>query len=721
MKLYNFYLYHSSFTEKYWVKITDPVGWNSLGKTISRRMKWHGIFYEYTPKLKFIQDGRLLIQTVYERYGVQAEMLLRIDVYDELTRQYVRDFQGRINLTTYSVDRDFVEVNVDPQGILKTIENRDDTKVNIELGNTQNGSILPALSFNTVTLHSKTIKKQVRAERDSGNPFFGATYSGNTVRYYVPDLSANQINEDAGEFFSYTDQVSSTDPISDRKYFLKLNDRSNGTWIFTNQMRLKITIGNPQTGDTVAADIIIARRKGDTGVVTTFTTQILPTTVLGSTPYDSGFLDFGSLQPNFNPTFADGVLNDEYYFYFRLTVNLAAIGGSTNRVEFDTTATNRLFMQSDTSFPATQATGTLIHETFERVLRSITDRPNDAIFYSTYFGRTENGYASDGPGSLRLILTGNKVRGIESKGVTLSLSQLINFVMAVDGVGIGIERTGAIERVRVEALTHWYQAQKMMRLEYVKDLKKEIIPELIYSGVKVGYDNKALNEQTNNLDEFNVYREYTTPITVLKNALVLMTDVITAGYAIEFLRRNREAQTRDTERDDDVICVQLRRDGLNLITDKNQDFAELTGVLDPPTVYNVKLSPARCLKRNGRLIRAGLEKNTTDSLRFNFAPANSSMSSRLTSEVSNVPENDSPPISELDKPLFLAERYTFKAVLTREQWKYLNTTDASAPNNVWQYIEFSESTGNWMRGYLMKAKPTPDTLEGEFELIRANV
>lgn len=721
MKLYNFYIYHNSFAEQYWVKIQDPVGWNSLGKTITRRMKWHGIFYEYTPKLKFVQDGRLLIQRVYETYGVQAELLLRIDAWDELTRKYVRDFTGRLNLTTYSIDKDYVELNVEPRGLLKTIENREDTKVNLEASVTQNGSALGALGFNPVMLHSKTIKKNVRAERDDAAPFFGATYSGTGTRYYIPDLAANQINEDAGEFYSYADQVVTADPIADRKYFLKLNDASNGTWQFNNDFRVKFTIGASSNTDTLKVDVIIARRKGDTGVVDTYTIPVLLTTTLPSGSYDSGYRDLNCLILDFCPTFTNCSLNDEFYFFFKFDYSLNALLGSTNRIQFDTDSTQQLFMTADTSFPATEATGTLIFETWERVLRSIADKPNDAIFFSSYYGRTENGYAADGAGSLRLMLTGNKIRGLGGKGVTISLKQLMDFAMAVDGVGFGLERVGTTERVRVEPLTHWYRAQKMMRLTFVKDLQKEVIPELIYSAVKIGYDNKALNEQTNNLDEFNVFREYTTPISVVKNPLSLMTDIVTSGYTIEYLRRNREAQTRDTERDDDVICVQLRRDGLNLVTDKNQDFTVLTGILDAPTVYNAKLSPARCLKRNGRLIGAGLQKNRTESLRFNFAPANSSMQSRLTGESVNTIENASPVISTLDKPLFVAEKYTFKAVLTREQWKYLNTTDPDAPNNVWQYIEFSDTDQNFTKGYLLKATPRPDSLEGEFELMRANV
>lgn len=721
MKLYNFYIYHNSFAEQYWVKIQDPVGWNSLGKTINRRMKWHGIFYEYTPKLKFVQDGRLLIQRVYETYGVQAELLLRIDAWDELTRKYVRDFTGRLNLTTYSIDKDYVELNVEPRGLLKTIENREDTKVNLEASVTQNGSALPALSNTTVTLHSKTIKKNVRAERDVAVPFFGADYGGIGPRYYIPDLAANQLNEDAGEFYSYADQVVTADPIADRKYFLKLNAASNGTWQFNNDFRVKFTISNSNNTDTLKVDVIIARRKGDTGVVDTYTIPVLPITTMPDGSYDSGYRDLNCLILDFCPTFTDCGLNDEFYFFFKFFYVNAGFDSSTNRIQFDTASTQQLFMTANTSFPATPGTGTLIFETWERVLRSIADKPNDAIFFSSYYGRTENGYAADGAGSLRLMLTGNKIRGLDSKGVTLSLKQLMDFAMAVDGAGIGLERVGTTERVRVEPLTHWYRAQKMMRLTFVKDLQKEVIPELIYSQVKIGYDNKALNEQTNNLDEFNVFREYTTPISVVKNPLSLMTDIVTSGYTIEYLRRNREAKTRDTERDDDVICVQLRRDGLNLVTDKNEDFTVLTGILDAPTVYNAKLSPARCLKRNSRLIGAGLQKNRTESLRFNFAPANAEMQSRLTGESVNTIENASPVISTLDKPLFLAEKYTFKAVLTREQWKYLNTTDPDAPNNVWQYIEFSDTDQNFTKGYLMKATPRPDSLEGEFELIRANV
>lgn len=119
--------------------------------------------------------------------------------------------------------------------------------------------------------------------------------------------------------------------------------------------------------------------------------------------------------------------------------------------------------------------------------------------------------------------------------------------------------------------------------------------------------------------------------------------------------------------------------------------------------------------------RAALEKQKDQSISFSFGEGNNAMSSQLTTEAAPVVENENILISSLDKPLFLPEVYSIKAKLTRQQLMDLQTTDPDADANVWQFIEFSDTNKNYKRGYVLEAKPSPDSNECDLTLLRANI
>lgn len=89
------------------------------------------------------------------------------------------------------------------------------------------------------------------------------------------------------------------------------------------------------------------------------------------------------------------------------------------------------------------------------------------------------------------------------------------------------------------------------------------------------------------------------------------------------------------------------------------------------------------------------------------------MISQLPGEASPINEGGPIAISSLAKPLWFGEVYSFNCNLTRQQW-------ADIFAYPYEYIEFSETTKNWKKGYILEAKRNPKSQQAELKLLRAN-
>jgi hypothetical protein len=732
---YRFYLYHQ---ERGYVRIKDPVGWDSMGKTMKRfgmdnaiGQKWHGIFQDFTAqKLQFIKDAKAFLQYYYERDGVEALVHCKVERRNATTRKFEPYYEGKVNFTTYKITTIAVEVNLENTGFLQKLKNRMDVKVNLESLVSQGGRAITPFEKETVDveMHSKTIVLSAKSVREEAS--FTDSNPGTFTVNYLPAL-VDSINENVGELFTFPDQFDNSDFEDDLKFTFRPKFRGTlralKKWKFKYRFRLISPSGTPASTVNVRAYAKLVQRKVLSGggledhtlLFEAFNEDLIWPACSG--PPEAECIenfDTGWINVLYNLTGIDTDINDEFYVYFKFVTDAAVIDPE---VQFDLTADNYVNFEIATEFPATTSKTILIHEAWTRVLQSITDTADP--FRSEYFGRTDSEpvtYDADGGGSLRAYTNGNQLRLLDLP-IYCSLKDLIEATAAIDGIGIGIEKTNGVERVRVEPMTYFYKATRTLRLDYVKDIEKEVLDQLYFNQLEAGIDKwRTSTGNVNNLDEFVARKEFTLPITQLKSMLSLKSPIITSGYMIEFARRASAEPTKDTDRDNDGYFIVLRRDGDNLVPAKDEAFTSVTGVISPETAYNLELSPGRCIRRNGRLLRAGLEKYKDQYIKFSFGEANNAMVTQKTGEDA-ITENADILISTLDSPLFLGEVYNIRAKLTSDQLEALNTTDPDAAANVFGYIEFSDTSKNHKRGYLLEARPAADSNEVNLKLIRANV
>ncbi len=722
MSEYRFFLYHVDLGN--WTRIPDPKGWDGLHKTRQRfgggeniNNPWHGLFNEYTAKVSFIKRGKNIIQSLFELYGIEQEVILKIEKKDTKTHRFNTDYEGRLNFTTYEINTTEVNINVEQIGFTERIKNGNEIKIDIEAIATQDGTVMSAAPMITLPLHSKVIRKFVTRDiQEIPEEFDGElllpTVEGPGTFYILPKV-VTRIDDKLGIIPDYPLQYQATIFEDDLKYNLKIQDQQSGYISIYTKLKWQISgarfIGGADPFNAVIYySAVVVHKRGDT----ILSTNNIPLyTKNNGVETSNGFFNSGVQDTEIGFGF-DFQHDDEFYWYLKLITNV-----ESNYLYFDVSAENSISYLADTVTPATDCQAIMIHEAMQRTIESLTGKTNS--FYSEHFGRTDLGYAADGAGALRAITSVNKIRGID-KPLQCSLDGLIQTAWALDAIGVGIERVNGKERVRVEPLTHWYQTRRMMTLDFILDIGKNVTAALYHNQAEGGIA-KWGNEQIANLDEPNSKKEWTFPITQIKSKLDLKSPYITGGYTIEFARRERDQPTKDTRADEENVIIRVLRDGDNFVPEKDEAFTSVTGVISPETSYNLADSPARCFRRHGRMMRSFLEKQKTDSIKFQAGEANNLMTSQLATETEPLVENADILISSLDKPLLIAETYSFRARLNYDQLIALNETDSSADENSLGFIEFSKTDKAHVRGYLLSAKMIADSDEVVLKLIKANI
>lgn len=715
--MYKFYINHIDLDRPHLLKY-DPIGWNSVGKTIRRDLTFHGVFWEYTPRLQFIKDGKDLIHRILERHGPETEVTLTIYKKNRSTRMFDLIYTGRLNLMKARVTRTYIECNAEQTGFIQKLKNRLDIKVNLSATTSQEGRPMSSIIPRTVDLPAKVIRKRFTRDKeyvnpDSSKPIVSFTVNDSQTWYILLSLDSTTLSfDEIQDRYNYGLQASQLDPVESLKYAFQVKDDGEYRLSFDMFNLMNIT-GLGLSGEGTAFEMLLTYGKPGN-----YTTE-----VIGS----ASSIGAGENLYQFENSYTlNLVKEDEVYIYYRLTV-VDSVGGpqqiifKEDAVQDGFNLISNINIEADTVFTPSQATFHLMHEAFTRVVESITDRKDS--FRSTLYGRTDStpvSYGADGPGALKGFANGKRIRGFPSADNPnyASLKDLLTVAKAIDCAGMGVEYQDGKERCVVEHISYFYQPRRSIMISNVSNLEKKVLEEMYYNEIEGGYD-KWGDEAIGGLDEPNARREYTLPITQTKRKLDLKCPYPASTYLMEQIRRQHYtvSRTKDTKFDNDNFLIQLKRDG-GLVVEYGNDFESVSNVISPSTLANVRLCPIRNIIRNGALIRGGLYHKDEGRIVLAFGEGNTAMVSKLPGESYGLfglsgPSETSFDIEDLDRGLWIPEAYEFEAAISQEQ---LEAVEADP----YGYIEFSDGK-NWLRGYILEISPEPDSEKTKFKLLKANI
>jgi len=294
-------------------------------------------------------------------------------------------------------------------------------------------------------------------------------------------------------------------------------------------------------------------------------------------------------------------------------------------------------------FPDSVHKGQLVHECLQSVIEQIVDKPN--TFYSSFFGRTDIGYPSNGIGSGLAFTNGYLLRNGESPNGDLPtlVMNFQNLYKTLDSI-YGLMMFYKNGKIHIEKRS--WERDEVIKL-YPKEISIYPLLDKMFTEVLVG-NNKITYEDVNGTNEFNSVLTFSSPLNARKNTLDLVTDYQTDYTGIENSRRLsfKNAKNVDTKYDLKNFLFEVVFDGIWKTKPIIGNWSVIDGLILPATAYNLGISPKRMLLNNRDLIDAMLHKSNLP-LRFekadNLAPVESQKIGEpsLIIEQSNVPTEPS--------------------------------------------------------------------------------
>jgi hypothetical protein len=165
-------------------------------------------------------------------------------------------------------------------------------------------------------------------------------------------------------------------------------------------------------------------------------------------------------------------------------------------------------------------------------------------------------------------------------------------------------------------------------------------------------------------------------------------------------------------------------------SERNNSFNVINGVLDPSTVYNLRLTPLRCLMNNALWLNSALwYKGPTELYKTQFKSGNVLVESEFNLFALNVlGDVDRVLLKEADgvekqfaqegKTLFEPTIIRFDAEITRDELIDLIDACKGQGPNAYGYISTIDNDGNPVEGYLMSLSGLPNNNFYEIELLK---
>lgn len=740
MKLPFKYLLSHASTGSYEISIGPDMS-DELSLVFARSAVYHGIQRTAGINVRFIKDGYDYIKTIYETFGIEAEITFTVYELNKQINDYQLFFEGRISLDSYRIDKIFVTVGIEETGLVSKFTNNDDVQVNLQkLISLGDVAINPFVNETIdLSLHSKTISKKYLGS--TGDEVIAATDNIDSVitRSIIPGQESEK-DHWRRYSFPFISQISELSDVSMFGGFLsneipapfyQVKEPGFHTFKFNFSAYFKIEgwafglklkhCAYYESGggafDTTIIRIVLRVTNG----VDLVSETILYEDIKGRCGNREHIVEL----VNFIPSVPQMTLNldDEVTLYCEMytdsllmrepvdnTLNILMIAEAREGNSMEIVALTQ------SPVPSSTANSLLNFETAARILQSITDQQDP--FRSTLFGRTDSepfAYSEDGDGSLLANSNGFQIRQfpIDQKPIYASFKEWYQTMDALYNIGVGIENN----KIVCERKEYFYSPVVIWSFDNV-EYSKSVAREYYYNEFENGFA-KWENEEVNGLDEFNSKRQWTLPISVIKNKLSKLAPYIGSGYAIEFTRRKvySNTSTEDWKYDNDNFIISVVRSGEGYAAKKIEgyDSAEFANILDPPTAYNLDISPKRSLKNWDYILNGCLHHQQDKKVKFAFGEANYLAESKRTDETSTVIENEDLLVSGFQTPLWIPEYYEFEASINADVITAMKTN----PYGVIQFRADSKSAYN--RAFIINCKVDIENKKGNFKLLRSNI
>lgn len=683
-----------------------PDGWLNTELSFARNAKYYGLNRSFTNPVKFVGDGATIIRYLfYTGKGVEQELFLNINKWNDLTGKYDHYYKGGVDLSKMNDEAATgVTVNLLESGLLQMLKANENNVYEIPCNGSIPQNILTSIDgilfkarYNYLIPAVDLINNS--AENCFALPIIYQNADGDSIGIIKNDQTYEQFNE--GSVFSYVKDSAN--------YFFQ----SIAPIVPAAGGKLKFTVS----------------------------TDTLPTGQLRIYYFTSKDIAFPSApRLLFNQNNLD--TTKTYELDLGQAINLAAneklfliirMSDNPDRNFTVHIKESTLTLDFDSRYKTTQAWGI----TYEDAYKFIVDK----ISAGKYQGVSSllNAYRN------LVLVSGMSLRnsaddqGKPNAVIKISLSDLFISANAILNASLGNEKNSTVagEHLFLERKKYVFDPSAVsMNLGEVSGLTISVADQYFANNLKIGYAEQKYDEKQGNL-EYNTTSQYQLPVQKFTKDFQLISKIRGDSYGVEYTRYLTPGNnTVNNKSDNDVFVINVEKQttqlnaaavlidtdpgggyfsitgatdssftpnqkfivsgtaqnngvftvksvilGVNVynvyvheavateISDVTfrfetykllrENYTSISGVVNPQTAYNIKdLTPGRMVRAHGNYFRGIFHNQTGEYLKFLTSDKNKELVTLINGQT--IIEKMDIQISSLDSPLFYPYIFTFR-------------------------------------------------------------
>lgn len=624
-----------------------PDGWKDQAIGFARNTTYSNVFRSFTIPLRFVIAGAFILRTRLYTYGIEDITNLVIKRLNTVTGAYDLFYSGEIDYSKYSDTLQYFDANCMEGGIMKFLKAYENTDYEIPLSG--DGTVY--VEMDGLDLQKKITFTTVDGSLNVGDMTVGMAFSTEEGTSFGV-ITGNSPLQNTDGFDQST---------NDDRWILKCI-QGPVTFTITGTINIEVhTVTTPFR-------LYVVKNNGTQ-------VDLVPTT---------GTLSIGTHSFNIN---ASVTLSTDERLFIKAAKN-DEFGHGDRTIEFFNDNLYFSFVSHfATSYIKARNAKNVAQDLLTKICGEGYTLDSDLLEYCGIY-----------------LTSGDGIRGLDGAVIKTSWKKFFASFNRNLNIGMSVSGTTAT----IDTKQSFFSTALIYALGKVKDAKFSFAEDYMFNTVKVGYPNQDYDD-VNGRDEFNNTHQYTGPITRISKELDLTGDYRADAYGIELVRINLENKvTVDSGSDNDtfmldVLSAGTTHSGLPLFNLNRPAFTSITGVLNPTTIFNVRLSPKRCLLAHGATIRSGFWKFDTSSLIFQTTEKNDSLSTTLGGQT--ITENANVSIASLSAPYYIPVKVDFETQVPDALSSLMETYG----NGKFTF----EYNGSTYEGYCLEAKQKPSGNESQ--------
>lgn len=576
----------------------SPRGWDAMKIQFTRDEAGAGVFAKSIEPLEWWGDAAQILRFLWESpFGYHFDAYCRIiierrnnlwtyDTYLDATLDFstVDDSTKAVQLinTVGQNEEPFFKVGIIKNSLLQTLQNNNGTEFEIEFDS-------DAKTINHDGIKLSTSNQFVTS--------YELTNRG-TAAYFIPFVEGKFDGFfRVLEVFPVTFGDLTGNPFKDNKLFVPVLDINNGNVNFVGTATY--TNSSASASFQLLYEIFIFRNGDFTTPVNTGNTELY----IDPTPLTTG----NTRTLNFNENYPFNFLEGDYVCVTSQVTNIS--GAGTN---YDVETEADLVITGDYRFASTDITSLRYPDYAKKLFIAASE--GTVSFSSSYLNysnatldawnyRLYNNYPYN-----TMVTCGDAIRLLPTPKIKSSIADCKLDMFSRWMLGWGINGSTII----VEHLSHFFnKTSEIASLGQIKNFKKSVATDMIYSSMHVGYEDQEYSE-VNGRDEVNSEAEYKLPVRNITRTQELVSPYRADIYGIEKQRGYLfDKDTTDNKGDNDTFLMEVDGTPVGGKYPLKRLTGQTYGVSFPETVYNEGLRPSRFVRRHSPFIRSFLNVKDT--------------------------------------------------------------------------------------------------------------